>query len=179
MNPLALPVLIVTGPVGAGKTTVAAAISAELERREVAHAWVDVDQLAQCFPRPAGDPFHGRLVVRNLADVCRNFVAAGAERLILPYVIEDVAGRAAIASAIPGGALTVVRLTVRPETVAARLRGRESDESLAWHLRRAPELTAIMESNRVGDIVLATDGRTPKDLALEIMGLVGWQGIDS
>ena len=31
-----IPVLIVTGPVGTGKTTVAAAISAELERRSVA-----------------------------------------------------------------------------------------------------------------------------------------------
>ncbi len=169
-----VPVLIVTGPVGAGKTTVAAAISAELERRSIAHAWVDVDQLAQCFPRPADDPFHAGLVVRNLADLCRNFLAAGAERLILPYVIEDAAGRAAIVSAIPGGELTVVRLTVRPETVLARLRGRESGESLAWHLRRAPELTAIMERNGVGDLIVGTDGRTPDDLALEILRLVGW-----
>ncbi len=171
---MTIPVLIVTGPVGAGKTTVAAAISAELERRAVAHAWVDVDQLAQCFPRPVDDPFHGRLVTRNLADLARNFREAGAGRLILPYVIEDAAGRAAIASAIPGGELTVVRLTVRPETVAARLRGRESGESLAWHLRRAPELTGIMERNGVGDLVVETDGRTPEELAVEILRLVGW-----
>ena len=171
---MTIPVLIVTGPVGAGKTTVVAAISAELERREIAHAWVDVDQLAQCFPRPADDPFHGRLVVRNLADLARNFAAAGAARLILPYVIEDAAGRAAIAAAIPGGELTVVRLTVRPETVTARLRGRESGESLEWHLRRAPELTGIMERNGVGDLVVETDGRTPEELAFEILGLVGW-----
>ena len=171
---MTIPVLIVTGPVGAGKTTVAAAISAELERRDVAHAWVDVDQLAQCFPRPASDPFHAGLTMANLAAVCRNFVAAGAGRLILPYVIEDAAGRAAIAASIPGGELTVVRLTVRPGTVAARLRGRESGESLAWHLRRAPELTEIMGRNGVGDIVVETDDRTPEEIAVQILGLVGW-----
>jgi len=169
-----IPVLIVTGPVGAGKTTVAAAISAELERREVAHAWVDIDQLAQCYPRPVDDPFHGRLTMRNLADVCRNFIAAGAGRLILPYVIEDAAGRAAIAAAVSGGEVTVVRLTVRPETVAARLRGRESGESLEWHLRRAPELTAIMERKGIGDLIIETDGRTPEDLASEILRLMSW-----
>ena len=173
---MTIPVLIVTGPVGAGKTTVAAAISAELERRDVAHAWVDVDQLAQCFPRPADDPFHGRLAMRNLAAVGRNAIAAGAGRLILPCVIEDAAGRNAIVAAIPGAELTVVRLGVRPETVAARLRGRESGESLAWHLRRAPELTAIMERNGIGDLMVETDGRTPEELALEILGLVGWSG---
>ena len=171
---MTIPVLIVTGPVGAGKTTVAAAISAELERRDVGHAWVDVDQLAQCFPRPADDPFHARLVIRNLADLARNFIDAGAERLILPYVIEDAAGRAAIAVAIPDGVLTVVRLTVRPETVAARLRGRESGESLEWHLRRAPELTGIMERNGVGDLVVETDGRTPDNIAAEVLRWVRW-----
>ena len=171
---MTIPVLIVTGPVGAGKTTVAAAISAELERREVAHAWVDVDGLAQCFPRPPDDPFHGRLALRNLADVGRNVVAAGAERLVLPYVIEDTAGRVAIAAAIPGADVTVVRLGVRPETVAARLRGRESGESLAWHLRRAPELTAIMARNGIGDLVVETDDRTPDNIAAEVLRLVGW-----
>lgn len=171
---MTIPVLIVTGPVGAGKTTVATAISAELERRNVAHAWVDVDQLAQCFPRPVDDPFHARLVIRNLSDICRNFVDAGAGRLILPYVIEDAAGRAAIAATIPDSELTIVRLTVQPETVAARLRGRESGESLEWHLRRAPELTRILERNGIGDVVVATDGKTPGELAVEILGLIGW-----
>ncbi len=171
---MTIPVLIVTGPVGAGKTTVAAVISAELERRELAHAWVDVDQLAQCFPRPSDDPFHAQLVIRNLSDICRNFIAAGAGRLILPYVIEDAAGRAAIWAAIPDSELTIVRLTVRPETVAARLRGRESGESLEWHLRRAPELTGIMERNGIGDVVVATDDRMPEELAVEILGLVRW-----
>ena len=169
-----VPVLVVTGPVGAGKTTTAGAISAELERRGVAHAWVDVDQLAQCFPRPADDPFHARLTLRNLADVCRNALDAGAGRLVLPYVIEDAAGRDAIAAATPGAALTVVRLTARPETVARRLRGRESGESLAWHLARAPELAAIMAANGVGDHVVATDGRTPDEVAAAVLGLVGW-----
>ena len=115
-----VPVLIVTGPVGVGKTTTAMAVSDELERSGVAHAWVDIDQLAQCFPRPADDRFHSRLARRNLTAVCANFLDAGAGRLVFPLVIEDQAGQDTLAACIPGADLTVVRLTVRPETNVAR-----------------------------------------------------------
>lgn len=169
-----VPVLLVTGPVGVGKTTVASAIADELARRETPHAVLDVDWLGQAYPSPPDDPFRSRLVYRNLADVSRNMLAFGAGRLVLAYVVEDAAGRAALAACIPGCQLTVIRLTAAPAEIVGRLEGRESPESLAWYLARAPELTAIMARNGVGDHVLATDGRTPEELAVEALRLAGW-----
>ncbi len=169
-----VPVLVVTGPVGVGKTTVASAVADELERREISHAVFDVDWLAHAWPAPPDDPFNTRLVYRNLTDVCRNAREAGAGRIVLAYVIEDAAGRDAIAACIPGADLVVVRLTVDPATNVERLRGRESEATIAWYLGRAPELEGIMVANGVGDHVVATDGRTPAEVAGEVLRVIGW-----
>ena len=129
-----------------------------------------------CYPFPPDDPFNARMAVRNVASVWANMRAAGAERLVLAYVIEDAAGRRAFVDAIPDAEVTIVRLTADPMTNAERLRGRDTGdrEGLAWGLRRAPELVGIMERNGVGDHVIATDGRTPEELAREVLARVGW-----
>ena len=171
-----VPVLIVTGPVGVGKTTLAEAVSEVLRERGVPHGWVDVDGLSRCYPIPPDDPFNARMAVRNVASVWANMRAAGAGRLVLAYVIEDAAGRRAFVDAIPEAEVTIVRLTADPAINAERLRGRDSGdrEGLAWSLRRAPELAGIMERNRVGDHVVATDGRTPAELVHEVLDCIGW-----
>jgi adenylylsulfate kinase-like enzyme len=52
---MSVPVLLVTTPVGVGKTTVALEASDVLEATGVAHAVIDVDALSWCYPTP--DPF--------------------------------------------------------------------------------------------------------------------------
>jgi len=84
---MAVPTLLITGPIGAGKTAVAGEVSRLLERNGAAHAMVDVDALGQSFPRPANDRFHHRLALRNLAAVWSNCRKAGARRLILARAV--------------------------------------------------------------------------------------------
>ena len=50
-----VPTIIVTGPVGVGKTTVANEMGMLLLGAKVPHATVDFDQLTACYPRPADD----------------------------------------------------------------------------------------------------------------------------
>lgn len=171
---MTVPVLIVTGSVGVGKTTLAEAISDVLRERGIAHGWLDVDGLSRSYPVPPDDPFNARLAVRNVVSVWANMRAAGAERLVLAYVIEDDAGWQAFVDAIPGAGVIIVRLTADPATNAERLRGRDTGHGLAWGLRRAPELAGIMERNAVGDHVVATDGRDPAELARAVLELIGW-----
>jgi hypothetical protein len=171
-GPDAVPVLIVTGPVGAGKTTVGQAIADHLDAIGCPHAFVDMDALRACFPRPADDPFHVQLGLRNLAVIWRNFQDAGAERLIIADVVEsrDLRGYQA---AVPGAEIAVVRIEALPGTIEQRLRRRETGEGLAWHLARAIELAEMMARHGIGDLVIGTDGRTPAEVAEEIVRRLG------
>ena len=51
-----VPVLVLSGPVGVGKTTVAHEMFDQLSGRDVAHAVVDLDALGICWPYGEGDP---------------------------------------------------------------------------------------------------------------------------
>jgi adenylylsulfate kinase len=161
--------MIITGPVGAGKTTVALEVSELLEQAEVAHACVDLDALRYCYPRRPGDRFSTRLAMKNLAAIWVNFQECGAASLVVADVIETRSGLDRYRAAIPGADIFVVRLTATLQTLAQRLKRRELGVGLDWHLQRAPELTAIMERNRVEDLLVATDGRTVTQIAREIL----------
>ena len=109
-GPALVPALIVTGPVGVGKTSVAYEVSAVLAEAGVPHACLDIDTLRFAYPAPASDPFNLALGFRNLAAVWRNFQAAGALRLVCADVIEDRATLREYERAIPGLRVTVARL---------------------------------------------------------------------
>ncbi len=171
---LAVPMLVITGPVGAGKTAVAGALSDLLADAGIAHAVVDQDWLRSCFPRSVDDRFHAALGLRNLAAVWANFQAAGAERLILADVVETRDQRAGYLAAVPGAQLTIVRLHAALSTLKRRLEARETGASLVWHQNRAAELIEIMEHNTVEDLLVHTDGKTTAEVAREIAEKIGW-----
>ena len=169
-----VPVLVITGPVGVGKTTLAAAVSHLLGEAATPHAMVDMDSLRWCYPSPAHDPFHTALGLQNLAAVWASFQAAGAERLILADVVESREELAGYRIAMPGAAILVVRLRAALPAILRRLEGRDSGASLAWHRERAAVLVAQMERDRVEDLLVETEGKTVADLAREI--LTAWRG---
>jgi hypothetical protein len=166
-----VPVLVVTGPVGVGKTTVASEISEQLAAAGEPHAFVDVDALRWSYPSPPGDRFRVALAMRNLAAVWANFRAEGARRLVLADVVEsrDELGR--FDEAVPDAQVQVVRLTAGSKLLVARVRQR--------HARRAIELAEIMERNRVEDLLVATDDRPVTEIAREILRRSGWPTVPS
>jgi adenylylsulfate kinase len=165
---------MLTGPVGVGKTTIGTMISEQLEEAGVAHALVDIDWLSWCRPAPPHDPFQHALCLRNLAAVCANYQVAGAERMVLVGVVETRAERAAFQATIPGAQLVLVRLQASLPTILGRLAGRESEASLAWYQHRAAELLALMERNRVEDLLVDTEGKTSAEIASEVLAHAGW-----
>jgi adenylylsulfate kinase len=169
-----IPVLIVTGPVGVGKTTVAAALSELLQRAEIPHAVIDMDALRWCSPSPAYDPFHTALGLQNLAAVWPNYQAVGAGRLILVDIVESREDVGRYAEAVPGAGIVVVRLRAPVPTIWHRLEGREVGEGLVWHRRRAVELVTQMEDAQVEDLLVDTDGRTVVDIAQDVLLRTNW-----
>ncbi|MBF6614685.1 MAG: hypothetical protein IVW55_16360 [Chloroflexi bacterium] len=171
---VATPVLVLTGPVGVGKSAVACELSNLLIEMRVAHAVVDMDWLRSSYPRPEDDPFHTALGLRNLAATWANYSSAGAERLVVVDVVETRAARAMYEAPIPHADVMVVRLNATLPTILSRLEGRETGASLAWHQHRAAELARQMEAESVEDLLVETEGRTIVNVAREVLALVGW-----
>ena len=172
-----VPVLLITGPVGVGKTTVALEVSALLERAGVPHACADMDSLRWCYPSPSHDPFRVALGLQNLAAVWANCRAAGAERLVLAGVVESRDELAGYRTAVPGATILVVRLRASVGTLTGRVAGREVGAGREWHLRRAAELAAQMDRDRVEDIVVETEGRSVPAVAREVLARSAWQDV--
>lgn len=166
--------LLLNGTVGVGKSTTLEAVGAELRRRGEPHTLLDVDELRRTWPSPTHDPFHLDLTLRNLATVAANAAAAGSERLVLAGVLESAGERERYADAV-GGDLTLVRLTLPLAAVQERIARRHAGdpEGLAWHLRRAPELAAILDAAAADHHVVDADGLTPEALATRILALWG------
>jgi adenylylsulfate kinase len=169
-----VPVLLITGPSGAGKTTVASEVSELLDQAGVAHAFVDVDSLRWCYPRPAHDRFRNGLAMQNLAAIWPNFQAAGATCLVLADVLEQRGDLERYRAAVPGAAVLVARLQASLPALEARLGQREVGSALEWHLRRAAEVASLMERNRVEDVLADTEGKAAAVVAREVLRRSGW-----
>src|SRR5207302_1177074 len=139
------------------------------------HAVIDLDALSESWPRPAGDPFNAEVTFRNLACVWANFRAMGAERLILPRVIESRDEVARYEEAVPGIALQICRLVAPEELRVARLTAREAAlGSRAWHLARTVELALQMDRTRLEDYLVDNGDRPVEDVASDVLTGAGW-----
>jgi hypothetical protein len=140
-----VPTILITGPVGFGKTSVAFEASAQLEAARIAHALVNTDELDRIFPASPGDPHKTALTQRNLTAVWENLRAAGAPRLILNMVAASLERKLPwVHPAVPGAKITVVRLRTSEGTLLERVRRREVGSGEAYHARRSVEQARAM-----------------------------------
>jgi Mrp family chromosome partitioning ATPase len=168
-----VPVLLVTGPVGVGKSTVAAEAARLLRQADVPHALVDLAWIEQCWPVPADDPENERLTHRNLACMWANFRQAGAGRLLLVRVLEARSLLRQVAEAVPGAEITVVRLRAPLPVLHARIRSREASDP-SWFLGAATHTATVLEQARVEDFVVDNESRPPAAVAEEVLRRAGW-----
>jgi adenylylsulfate kinase len=166
--------LLITGTVGAGKTSVADAAGDLLADAGVPNAVIDLDWLRRAWPAPPDDPFNGALTLRNLRAVAANFLAAGAERLVLAGVIEDRAERRDHEEAL-GVPLTVCRIHVALPEAHRRLAARHAQDpdGLDWHRKRAGELMEILDTAQVEDFAVDGTHATIAEIAARVVE--GWR----
>jgi adenylylsulfate kinase len=167
-----IPVLLITGPVGVGKTTVADEVSLILEARGKAHSNIDMDTLRQVFPRPPDDPYAERVGLAALAAVWQIHQEAGAEVLVIPTVVESNAVVDKYRAAIPGSVVSVIRLTATGECLRARIEHRGTD--VEWSIGRATDLEKGLESADLQAAVLDTSDLRPSEVAIAVLDAVGW-----
>ena len=169
-----VPLLIVTGPVGVGKSTVANEIGLLLIKAGIPNAVVDFDMLSACYPRKHDDRWGSRLAFRNLAAIWRNYYESGARRLTVARVIESREELDGFREAVPGAQIVVARLRAAPETLRRRVIQRGVGLGTDWHLNRAPELARIMDDARVEDVLVDTDARSLTEVAQLVLKKIDW-----
>lgn len=169
--------LLISGTVGAGKSTTADAIGDRLRERGVPGAVIDLDELRRCWPSPPGDRFNSGVELANLTAVAGTYRRAGARRLVLAGVLEDPAARASYERAV-GAPLVVCRLRVDLAVVRRRLNQRHpgQDAVLAWHLHRSGELDAILETAHAEDVTVDATHLTVPEAAAAVVRAAGWDG---
>ncbi|RIJ56607.1 AAA family ATPase [Clavibacter phaseoli] len=168
--------VILTGTVGAGKTTTMHALGALLAERGVPHALVDMDAVRLLHPANPADPFQQELALRNLGDLSRNYRQAGARVVVVATVVERAGDLPRHVAALGSHEPLLVRLAVDADIVRARLDARHRDDAaaLAWHRARAPELAAIIDAADLGGVAIDTTSRTPAEVATLVAERIGW-----
>ena len=175
MSAAGIPGLLLTGTIGAGKTTLAEAISERLHEEGIPHALLDLDWLGQVYPPPdETDPFNDSLALRNLAAIWPNFVESGIRHAILAATVLDRRQLEGVERAMPACRLTVVRVVAPPETIADRLRARDRGRLLEDFLRRTDSVAEEIERAALEDFSVTNEGRPPPELAEEILGRLEW-----
>lgn len=168
-------VLVITGPVGAGKTTTADAIFEALIHRDMAVVFYDMDDFRHVHPLPRGDAFAAGLGYRVAAGAWRElqastFDAPGTPQLaVIADVVETREQRADYERAFAGARVLIVRLDVDPDEVVRRLEQREPEYRIDWYRERTAVLRALMHERGVGDLVLQVHQQTPSQLAEEVL----------
>jgi predicted kinase len=172
MPPSVVPVLFVTGPIGVGKTAVLHAADALLIDAGTQHATVELEEIAGCWTDKM-ESSRARLVYANLAAIWPNFAALGASRLLLSSLVEQRSELRLVSEAVPGAAVTLVRLHAPLSVLKQRIRHREPgnpepeiDGARWWEER--------LDQTRPEDHLVETDDRSVDDIARDVLRLTSW-----
>jgi broad-specificity NMP kinase len=175
---IAVDVLVICGAAGVGKSTLTWEIGRQLQDVEVRHAIIDSDELDRVYPQPTPLSEQVALCRTNLAALWDNYAALGHSRLVLSGVFVDLeADLSWITDALSGADVTVVRLLAGDETLSQRVEAREigtgRDDQIGRTLAQAKALRQRVSERA---IAIQTDDRNPKEIAEEVIGLIGWVG---
>jgi len=168
--------LLITGTVGAGKTSVAELVGDLLSETGVPNAVIDLDWLRRSWPGPTGDRFNLAMALRSLRSIARNYQDAGAVRIVLAGVVETRDGRDRHEDAL-GVPLSVCRLRVDLALVRARLAQRHEGEGavLQWHLARSGELDIVLEAAAIEDFAVDATDLSISSTGRTVLSAAGWQ----
>ena len=157
--------VVITGPPGAGKTSVLTALVDALSDDDIAHAAVEVEPLVWTHPALTDEQR-----ARHIRAACDLHREAGHRLLLVAQTLETDADTAELLDAVGSNEVFVVRLEAEPATLVERIVEREPAgwSGLAGLVDHTRELAATMPGLAGVDLVLSTEGQRPEDVAARI-----------
>jgi hypothetical protein len=163
--------LIITGTMGAGKTSVMGEASDILALQGIAHAAIDLDGLGLAHLPSAGND---GVMYGNLRSVCENYASFGVRRLLVARAIEDRAELELCSDVVSASTVVVCRLIASMETMEQRVRLRESGISQRDYVARVAELNTILDRAQLENFTVTNENRPLTDVARELLVKAGW-----
>ena len=164
-------VIVITGSMGAGKTTVLGEASDLLAKDGIAHAAIDLDALAVSHLPGSASP--ADLTYSNLRSVWTNYAAAGVTRLLVAAAVERSVELDRVRAAIPNAEIVVCRLRAPLETMMERVRLREPGMHQQRFVARVPELERLLDAAALEGFALTNTGSVT-DVARRMLVKSGW-----
>lgn len=164
-------VLLISGSMGAGKTTVLGEASDVLLRHGLVHAAIDLDAIAfHALPDASADALH-RIAIRT---IFRNAIDQGVTHFLIAVAIENHTALLDLHSTFEGADFVVCRLAASVETMQARLRRREPGMRQQEFVDRSRQLQTVLDAAGVEDFVVSNDGRSITEVAEEMLSRANW-----
>jgi len=165
--------LILTGSMGAGKSTVMAEASDLLAQRQIVHAAIDMDALGlACIP--SAHAKNDDLMYANLASVVRNFTIAGVSRFLVARAIERREDLELCREIIPTTDAVVCRLIASVGTMQQRIREREIGILQNKFVARVQTLNDTLDLAKLEDFTISNENRSLTAVAMEMLVKAGW-----
>jgi len=167
-----MKVILITGSMGCGKTTVLGEASDILAARDIEHAAIDLDWLGNVhLHKEVTNP---GLVYRNLALVWRNYAALGLTRLLLANAVETQMELQSCRDALPHAEIVVCRLTADLQTMQERVRVREPGGRQETYVARVAELEVLLDRAGIESISIRNQDRSVTEVARDLLVRTGW-----
>ena len=166
-------ILLITGTLGTGKTTVATEVGELLTDLTLPNAVIDLDWLGWVN---AGDDFlaYDQLIAQNIISIWPNYRAVGVRYLILARALLGRELIDILSKTFPNTPITIVRLTASKDTLKKRLSQRDSGETLREHLEEMDEMTRVMNDLHLESAVVNTDLLSVEEAAQQIINITNW-----
>ena len=157
--------VVITGPPGAGKTSVLTALADALSDDDIAHAAVEVEALV--WSHPALPDAQWMLHVQATCELYRE---AGHRLLLVAQTLETDDDVTQLLSAVGADEHFLVRLEAQPATLTERIVEREpaSWSGLPGLVEHAQQLATTMPALGGVDLVLSTEAERAEDVAARI-----------
>jgi hypothetical protein len=164
--------LVITGTMGSGKTSVLAEASDILALCKIPHATIDLDAMGGAQL----DVLGGRddVMYANLTSVSLNYVGLGLTRFLVARAIESRTELDRCVRAVGADGASVCRLVANDDTMRKRVAERERGLLRQELIRRVTVLTEILDNAAVEDFSVSTENRTVTEAAREMLIRAGW-----